>query len=156
MPNIDHTSEVDRQRKYLASLTSDFTYPLFNSKHALESQRKSGYRTTAAAAREIVDNAIEAGASQVHVAIKEIETKGKRAKMQQKGSVTDVAFIDDGAMPMHSSSPASSTSIGQTRGEPSARSVPSSPSRCSPKLCSPFAASSGACSRNAAQFTGPS
>src|SRR5437660_6266419 len=48
-------NEIERQRKYLARLPKDFTYPLFNSKQALESQRRNGYRNTAAAAREIVD-----------------------------------------------------------------------------------------------------
>ena len=53
-------TEVERQTKYLAKLPEDFSFPLFNAAQALESQRRSGYRNTAAAAREIVDNAIEA------------------------------------------------------------------------------------------------
>ena len=50
-------TEVERQEKYLAKLPDDFPFPLFNAAQALESQRRSGYRNTAAAAREIVDNA---------------------------------------------------------------------------------------------------
>lgn len=55
-------TEIERQNKYLDQLPESFTFPLFNSKKALESQRQSGYRNTAAAAREIVDNAMEAQA----------------------------------------------------------------------------------------------
>lgn len=84
-------TEVERQEKVLASLPSDFTFPLFNAQRALESQRKSAYRNTAAAAREIVDNSIEAGASRVDVAFRQEQgSSGKR-------NVTEVAFIDDGS-----------------------------------------------------------
>ncbi len=53
-------TEIERQQKYLARLPDDFEFPLFNAAQALESQRRSGYRNMAAAAREIVDNAMEA------------------------------------------------------------------------------------------------
>jgi len=52
-------TEIERQQKYLPD---DFEFPLFNAAEALESQRPSGYRNTAVAAREIVDNALEVGA----------------------------------------------------------------------------------------------
>ena len=42
-------TEVERQRKYLDKLPKNFEFPLFNAKQALESQRRSGYRNTAAA-----------------------------------------------------------------------------------------------------------
>jgi hypothetical protein len=42
--------EVERQQTTLEQLELDFTFPLFNSEKALESQRQSGYRTSAAAA----------------------------------------------------------------------------------------------------------
>ena len=58
-------TELERQKKYTDKLGDDFQYPLFNSQRALESQRRSGYRNSASAGREIVDNAIEAGASRV-------------------------------------------------------------------------------------------
>lgn len=83
--NTRRRDEVLRQQKYLAGLPEDFTFPLFNAKTALESQRRSGYQNTAAAGREIVDNAIEAGATAVHVA------------MEGHKSVDAVAFIDNGA-----------------------------------------------------------
>src|SRR5688572_24819191 len=60
-------NELERQEKYLAELPPDFTFPLFNTKRALDSQRQNGYRNTAVAAREIVDNAFEAKATKVHV-----------------------------------------------------------------------------------------
>src|SRR5262245_43197051 len=84
-------SEIERQQKYLSRLPGDFTYPLFNAKQALESQRASGYRSTAAAGREIVDNGVEAGAGRIHVIFDtERSQTGKRL-------VDAVAFIDDGS-----------------------------------------------------------
>lgn len=56
-------SELERQEKYLAQLPEDYEFPLFNARQAVESQRRSGYKDTAAASREIVDNAIEADAT---------------------------------------------------------------------------------------------
>jgi Histidine kinase-, DNA gyrase B-, and HSP90-like ATPase len=82
--------EIERQRAYLDELPSDFPFPLFNARQALESQRDSGYVSTASAAREIVDNAIEAGARRVHVVF---ET-GQR---HTRKVVKNVAFIDDGS-----------------------------------------------------------
>lgn len=87
-------SELERQQKYLNKLPDDFEFPLFNSRQALESQRRNGYRHTASAAREIVDNAIEAGASQIHVIF---ERPKRLAQFQRKESVSAVAFIDNGA-----------------------------------------------------------
>jgi hypothetical protein len=85
-------TELERQEKYLGRLPKDFEFPLFNSRQALESQRRNGYRNTAAAAREIVDNAIEAGAKRIHV----IFDEGGSEKYSRNDSVTAVAFIDDG------------------------------------------------------------
>src|SRR5712691_9792704 len=87
-------SEIERQKKYLDQLGDKFTFPLFNSKRALESQRRSGYRNTGAAAREMVDNAIEAGATKVHVVF---DRPSDRKNYQRKDAVTAVAFIDDGS-----------------------------------------------------------
>lgn len=81
-------TEVERQEKYLSELPDDFEFPLFNVRHAVESQRRSGYRDTAAAAREVVDNSLEAGATRVEVVF---DTEPR------KKSVTAIAFIDDGS-----------------------------------------------------------
>ncbi|HEY6159280.1 MAG TPA: ATP-binding protein [Gemmatimonadales bacterium] len=89
-------TELERQKKYTDKLGDDFQYPLFNSHRALESQRRSGYRNTAAAAREIVDNGIEAGATKVHVVL-ERPHQGDRKQYQRKDAVTSVAFIDNGS-----------------------------------------------------------
>src|SRR4051812_33928457 len=87
-------TEVQRQQKYLDELGPDFSFPLFNPKHAMESQRRNGYRNTAAAAREIVDNSIEAGAKKVHIVFE----RGGPSKMHGRAeSVTGIAFIDDGS-----------------------------------------------------------
>jgi hypothetical protein len=84
-------SEIERQQKYLSRLPNDFTFPLFNSQQALNSQRRNGYRDTASAAREIVDNAMEAGAKRIDVVFDyHKSTKGKAL-------VSSIAFIDDGS-----------------------------------------------------------
>lgn len=88
------TAEIERQQKSLDELPENFTFPLFNSKYALESQRRSGYRNTAAAAREIADNAIEAGAKRIDC----IFDRPRRLKAHQRqDSVSAVAFIDNGS-----------------------------------------------------------
>jgi hypothetical protein len=83
-------NELERQEKYLAELPTDFSFPLFNTRRALESQRQNGYRNTAVAAREIVDNAFEAQATKVHVIF-------KTAVHTTRQVVSSVAFIDNGA-----------------------------------------------------------
>lgn len=87
-------TEVERQQKYLDKLPNDFEFPLFNAAQALESQRRSGYRNTAAAAREIIDNAMEAGAARIDVCI----GKPKQLdKYQRSESIGAIAFIDNGS-----------------------------------------------------------
>ena len=87
-------AEIERQRKYLGELPNDFLFPLFNTKHALESMRRSGYRDTAAAAREIVDNAIEAKASRIDVIF---QRPRNPREYERRDSVAAVAFIDNGS-----------------------------------------------------------
>lgn len=87
-------TEVERQTKYLAKLPEDFAFPLFNAAQALESQRRSGYRNTAAAAREIVDNAIEAKATRVDVCF---ERPNALKAHQRSNSIHAMAFIDNGS-----------------------------------------------------------
>jgi len=55
-PRQNPAAELAIQRRYLDSLGSDVDHPIFNARHAIKSQRASGYRNTARAAREIVDN----------------------------------------------------------------------------------------------------
>jgi histidine kinase/DNA gyrase B/HSP90-like ATPase len=88
------STEIERQKKTLDRLPSDFVYPLFNSRHAVESQRRSGYRNTASAAREIVDNALEAGASRIDIVF---ERPKRLTQHERKDSVRSVAFIDNGS-----------------------------------------------------------
>lgn len=87
-------TEIERQEKYLAKLPEDFSFPLFNAAQALESQRRSGYRNTAAAAREIVDNAIEAKATRVDVCF---ERPRALKPHQRSDSIYSMAFIDNGS-----------------------------------------------------------
>lgn len=87
-------TEVERQEKYLAKLPSNYNFPLFNAAQALESQRRSGYRNTASAAREIVDNAIEAGATRIDLCFE--RPKALKAH-QRQDSIYAMAFIDNGS-----------------------------------------------------------
>lgn len=87
-------TEIERQEKYLARLPEDFPFPLFNAAQALESQRRSGYRNTAAAAREIIDNAIEAKATRIDVCFE----RPRQLKPHQRAeSLAAIAFIDNGS-----------------------------------------------------------
>ena len=85
-------TDLERQQKYLDQLPGDFNFPLFNAKQALYSQRQSGYRDTAAASREIVDNSIEAGANRIHVVFD--TTKSEKSS---RLLVNAIAFIDNGS-----------------------------------------------------------
>ena len=89
-------TELQRQDEYISELPENFEFPLFSGRQAVESQRKSGYQTTAHAAREIVDNAIEAGASNVWIALERISSD-KREKYERKDAITAIALIDDGS-----------------------------------------------------------
>lgn len=91
-----YMTEIDRQRAYLDRLPDDYQFPLFNTKQALNSQRRNGYRNTAVAAREIIDNAIEAGADRIDVIINRISADQKK-KNQRKDTVDAVAFLDNGS-----------------------------------------------------------
>jgi len=87
-------TELERQDKYLAKLPENFSFPLFNAAQALESQRRSGYRNTASAAREIVDNAMEAKASRIDICFE----RPKALKPHQRAeSIGAIAFIDNGS-----------------------------------------------------------
>lgn len=87
-------TEVERQQKYLDRLPENYAFPLFNAAQALESQRRSGYRNTAAAAREIVDNAMEAGATRIDVCF---ERPKQLKNYQRADSISSIAFIDNGS-----------------------------------------------------------
>lgn len=91
---IRQLTELERQNYYTDRLDDDeYQYPLFSGKQAVLSQRRSGYRTTAKAAREIVDNALEAGAKDIWVVF---ERPGVRGKFERTNKVSAVAFIDNG------------------------------------------------------------
>jgi len=87
-------TEIERQEKYLARLPDTYSFPLFNASQALESQRRSGYRNTASAAREIVDNSIEAQATRIDICFE----RPKQLKTHQRAdSIHAMAFIDNGS-----------------------------------------------------------
>lgn len=90
-PENQLLTEVERQRKCIEALPDDFQFPLFNAKSALESMRASAYHDSARAAREIVDNAMEAGARRIDIVFRPLQgQRGRRV-------VDAVAFIDDGS-----------------------------------------------------------
>src|SRR5215472_2158363 len=84
-------TEVERQEAVLADLPEDYQFPLFDGRQAIESQRKSGYKNTGRAAREIIDNAFEAGAKNVWVMFKR-PTESERGKGERRDTVSAVAF----------------------------------------------------------------
>lgn len=88
-------TEIGRQKAVTDALGDDFKFPLFNGRQAIESQRKSGYKNTARAAREIIDNAIEAGAKNVWVVFNR-PSAGERVKNERRDAVSAVAYIDNG------------------------------------------------------------
>jgi len=88
-------TEIERQEAVLAELPEDYEFPLFDGRQAIESQRKSAYKNTARAAREIVDNAFEAGAKNVWIVFKR-PSEEERGKHERRDAVSGVAFIDDG------------------------------------------------------------
>src|SRR5713101_6069010 len=88
-------TELQRQEAALAELPKDYQFPLFDGRQAIESQRKSGYKNTARAAREIIDNGFEAGAKNVWVVFKR-PAESERAKGEPRDACSAIAFIDDG------------------------------------------------------------
>src|ERR1700738_5174956 len=88
-------TEIERQEAVLAELPEDYEFPLFDGRQAIESQRKSAYKNTARASREIVDNAVEAGAKNVWIVFKR-PGEEERARHGRRDAVSAVAFIDDG------------------------------------------------------------
>src|SRR3954452_9109230 len=82
-------TEVQRQEAVLADLPESYEFPLFDGRQAVESQRKSAYKNTARAAREIVDNAYEAGAGNVWVVLKR-PAEEERKSRERKDAVSAV------------------------------------------------------------------
>ncbi len=94
--------DYKRQEETIRRLPKGFKYPLFSGWQAIQSQRKSGYKTTARTAREIVDNSIEAGADNVYVVFDVLPDKDRKP-YQRKNTVTSIAFIDGGPGMIHHS-----------------------------------------------------
>jgi hypothetical protein len=85
------TSVVERQKAYVSKLAkSNFKYGLTVGTAFVRGIRDIGYKHTGTALDELVDNAYEAGASNVHIVLSE-EGGGR------KGTVGQIAVIDDGS-----------------------------------------------------------
>lgn len=84
------TSVIDRQTAYVSKLAkSNFKYGLTVGTAFVRGIRDIGYKHTGTALDELIDNAEESGASNVHVVLHD-EGSGR------KGNVTQIAVIDDG------------------------------------------------------------
>jgi len=88
-------TELQRQEAVLADLPEGYEFPLFDGRRAIEPQRKSGYKNTARAAREIVDNALEAGAQNVFMTFRR-PAEDERGRHERRDGVSALGFIDDG------------------------------------------------------------
>jgi Histidine kinase-, DNA gyrase B-, and HSP90-like ATPase len=86
-------TELERADLYLSDLPENYDFPLFSGKQAVESQRRSAYKSTARAARELVDNAYEAGAKNIWITF---QRPAEREKGMREDKVAAIAFIDDG------------------------------------------------------------
>jgi hypothetical protein len=89
-------TEVERQEAVLAELPEDYEFPLFDGRQAIESQRKSAYKNTPRAAREIIDNACEAGAKNVWAVFKR-PTEQERAKHERRDADCPAVWMEDRA-----------------------------------------------------------
>jgi hypothetical protein len=84
-------SALERADQYIAGLeASGFKYPLVMPRTFIEGARDSGYRDTAAAVNELVDNAYQAGATRVDVVFGFDENNRSARK------VDSIAVVDDG------------------------------------------------------------
>ena len=88
-------TEKERQAAYLNRLPEGYRYPMFNGRIALESQANNGYKGTDTALRELIDNSIEAGAKNIWIATRCIQSD-KRKKGKSTTAVSSIATIDDG------------------------------------------------------------
>jgi hypothetical protein len=85
------TSTIDRQKAYVARLAkSNFKYGLTVGTAFVRGIRDIGYKHTGTALDELVDNAYEAGASNVHVVLNDDGSA-------RRGNVSEIAVIDDGS-----------------------------------------------------------
>jgi hypothetical protein len=88
---IKNIPAVDRQKAYVASLEqSNFKFGLTVGTAFVRGIRDIGYRHTGTALDELIDNAYEAGAGNVHVVLND-DASGR------KNNVTQIAVIDDGS-----------------------------------------------------------
>ncbi|MCG8092882.1 MAG: ATP-binding protein [Candidatus Thiodiazotropha endolucinida] len=90
-----YTSDLQSQHHYVESLKSrgDSSYTLVAAEAFVRGMRDSGYKSTATAIDEFVDNSIQAAASRVDIISVEKAGKGGRGS---KSTVGSIAVIDDG------------------------------------------------------------
>lgn len=85
------STELENQQRYLKIKgEQDFTFVA--PKTFVEGMRDSGYKSTATAIDEFVDNSVQAGATRVDI----ISTETTRGNKRKRRHVKDVAIVDDG------------------------------------------------------------
>lgn len=83
---------VERQKAYVASLhKSNFKFGIAVGAAFVRGIREIGYKSTGTALDELIDNAYESGASNIHVVLHDDGSAGR------KNNVSQIAIIDDGS-----------------------------------------------------------
>jgi hypothetical protein len=87
----DNETEIERQHRYVESLKAKgaASFSLVATEAFVQGMRDSGYRSTATAIDEFIDNSIQAQASRIDI-LYELE------KQQKKGAISKIAIIDNG------------------------------------------------------------
>ncbi len=78
----------------MASITKDAAFDIVPTRLAIKAMRDSGYKNAAYAIAELVDNAVQAGATKVEILCKE---KDDLVRQRKRTRVQEIAVIDNGA-----------------------------------------------------------
>jgi histidine kinase/DNA gyrase B/HSP90-like ATPase len=85
------SQDLERQREYVEACRREgFRYPLIAAEAFVQGMRESGYKTTATAIDEFIDNAIQAQADEVHI------IAGYNSENTTKKKFDKVAIVDNG------------------------------------------------------------
>ena len=89
------TSDLDRQHEYVEGLKKhgDGNFALVATEAFVRGMRDSGYKSTATALNEFIDNSEQADATRVDIIAIEGESSGKKGA---KKPISEIAIVDDG------------------------------------------------------------
>lgn len=89
--NETYNQDLKKQREFVAKLKEkNFTYPLVATEAFVRGMRDSGYKSTATALRELVDNALQAQANSVDIVL------GYHPDNKSKKKPDMIAVVDNG------------------------------------------------------------